>query len=168
MLEVHDYSNRRGVLVPFLPAIYNLLKETAAKEPHSILEPPEHIVLWRQAMNKKLVEVHRRWLIVTDGPKLTGLMFYHFDKDKNINLDELRIDWAYRNNPTVFTLLHDRFINEPAVKKTAAVFAGANIKKEANQELLAAVGMDKPFEGGLEPLGSPVDAAAALKLRYTK
>jgi hypothetical protein len=168
MLEIHDYSNRRGVLVPLLPKIHALLKETAEKETLAAFEPPEHIILWKQTMHKKLVEIHRRWLMVLDGPALAGFMFFHFGRDKNIYLDEIRTAWAYRHNKGVFTLLHDRFINDPHIKSKTdiTVYGGVNIRREANQEILASVGFEQTFENNLEPLGSPSEAAAILKLRY--
>jgi hypothetical protein len=168
MLAVHDYSSRRGVLVPLLPQIHALLTETAKKDSLAGIEPPINIILWKQQMNKQLVDINRKWLVVLNGNILAGLFFFRFLPDGNIYLDELRIAWAYRNNNAVFTLLHDRFINDPAVKKAADVFGGMNIKKEKEQEILASVGFEQEYENKPEPLGNPVDAAGILKIRYLR
>ena len=168
MLESHDYSGRRGVLVPLMPKVHALLTETAKKEPLAGIEPPINIILWRQEIYKLLVEIHRRWLMVMDGPAIAGLMFFYFDKNGDTYINELRIAWPYRHNNGVFPLLIDRFMKDPGVKNSKNVFAGPNVKKEANQELLASVGFEAHFENGWEPLGNPTDAAGVLKLRYLR
>ena len=168
MLEISDYSGRRGVIVPLLPKIHALLKETAEKDTLAAFAPPEHYILWKQNAYKKLVEVHRRWLVVLDGPALAGFLFYHFETSIDVYIDELRIAWAYRNNGAVFTLLLDKFANNHEVRKVTSVFASLAVKKETSQEILASVGFGETFEGGWEPLGSLSDAVGALKLRYGK
>jgi hypothetical protein len=169
MLEITDFSNRRGAVVPLLPKIHAMLAASANKDTVAGLKPPANYILWKQEISKQLIDISRRWVTVMDGTDVAGLLFYRFDaKGENIYVDELRIAWAYRNNNNVITLLHDRFINDNSVKKASAVFAGANVKREANQEILATVGFEATFADGLEPLGKPADAAAAFKLRYSR
>jgi hypothetical protein len=114
------------------------------------------------------VDIHRRWLVVLDGPALAGLFFFHFKPDGNIHLDELRIAWPYRNNNAVFNQLLSRFTNDPSVKNAPAVFAGKNIKRESAEEMLASVGFEEHNAGGNDPLGSPGEAAGALTVRYIR
>jgi hypothetical protein len=167
MLEVHDYSNRRGIMVPMLKKFHEMLRETAEKDSMAACPPPENYILWKQNMHKKLVDINRRWFLVLDGKTVAGLMFFYFERDR-IYIEELRIAWAYRNNSIAFTLLIDKFINDNTVRKSSAVYAGINVKREPNQEILASVGFGESFENGWEPLGTPQDAAGALKLRYIK
>jgi hypothetical protein len=169
MLEVNDYSNRRGAMVPLLPKIHEMLAEASARDTVAGIKPPINYILWKQEISRRLVDIYRRWVAIMDGPVVAGVFFYHFgDKDKSIYIDELRIAWAYRNNNTVINMLCDRFANDNAIKKVSSVYASENIKKESSQEILATVGFEKQFENGWEPLGNPVDAAAAIKLRYSR
>jgi hypothetical protein len=168
MLEIHDYSNRRGVLVPFLPKIHKLLTETANMDKSAGIEPPVNFIIWRQEYGKRLVEVNRRWLVALDGSLLVGVFFFHFLNESEIYLDELRVAHKYRNHNAVITLFHDRFVSDFAVKKVTAVFAGPTIKKESHQEKLAAVGFGEHYENEREPLGEPAKAAAELKRRYLR
>jgi hypothetical protein len=167
MLEITDYSNRRGALVPMFPKIHALFAENATKDTLARFTPPENIILWKQRYRKLLLEINRRFLLVIDGYAITGLMFYHF-KDGAVYLDELQIGWYYRNNPAVFNLLIEKFVNSNEVKAVSMVYAGANIKSPADKELLASVGFTEKFPEGFEPLGSVSEAAGALKLRYIR
>ncbi len=167
MLEITDYSNRRGGLVPLLPKIHALFAENAAKDALARFAPPQNIILWKQRYHKLVVEINRRFVLVADGSAIAGLMFYHF-RDKAVYLDELQVAWQYRHNQAVFNLLMDRFVNSNEVKAVTAVFAGENIKSPADKELLASVGFTETFPDGWEPLGNVTDAAGALRTRYIR
>jgi hypothetical protein len=167
MLELTDYSNKRGGLVTLLPKIHALFTENAAKDTLARFAPPENIILWKQRYNKMVVEISRRFLIVTDGTAIAGLMFYHF-KDGSVYLDELQIAWHYRHNQAVFNMLTERFSNSNEVKAVTAFYAGANIKSPADKELLASVGFMETFPDGWEPLGNLAEAVGALQTRYIR
>jgi hypothetical protein len=97
---IHDYSNRRGVLVPLLPKVHALLKEIAERDKISGLETPEHVITWQQKKRKELTEINRRFLIAMDGEILAGIFFYRYE-GKKIFLEDVQTAWAYRNNPRV-------------------------------------------------------------------
>jgi hypothetical protein len=167
MLEIMDFSSRRGGLVPLLPKIHAMLTENAAKDVLAGYRQPENIILWKQKAYKELVETHRRFLLVTDVQSVAGLLFYHFN-DSAAYIDELQTAWQYRGNTAVFNLLADKFAANKDVKACTQIFAGENIKSPADKELLASVGFKETFPGGWEPLGSLPEAVNALRLRYQR
>jgi hypothetical protein len=167
MLEITDYSGRRGGLVAFLPKIHALFAENAARDALAGFKQPENIILWKQKYSKELIEIHRRFLLVTDLQSIAGLMFYHF-KGGAVYIDELQTAWQNRNNPAVFNMMIDKFSTSNEVKSCAEIFAGTNIKSSADKELLASVGFKETFPGGWEPLGSLTEAVGALRQRYQR
>lgn len=174
MLEVIDYSSRRGVIVPLLGQVYALLAENAEKDKLAGLTPPANIILWKQTMNRYLVDIRRRWLFVMDDTVVAGLMFFRFGEDpQSVYIDELQIAWLYRRNEAVLAMLLDKFQSDRSVKACTQVYAGERIKKEEAKEILASVGLSESRAGKPAPsdaddplLGTPREAVNALKLRY--
>ena len=167
MLEVYDYSNRRGVIALMLTKIYAVMAENAEKDRQASLPPPGNRVLWTQRYKKIVVEINRRWLFVMDGNSIAGFLFYRLEENgSRIYLDEFMLAWPYRHNAPVFTMLLDKFMNDRAVRDASEVFAGERIRIEHDKEMLAAVGFKDEYADGYESLGAPDKAADALKLRY--
>jgi hypothetical protein len=166
MLEVKDYSARRGVIVPILPKIHAMIKENAEKDTIAGIAPPEHIITWTQKMRKLLMDIKRRFLVASDGGNLAGIFFYRYDETK-IYIEDLQIAWAYRNNPGVIEGFLKR-LEFDAGTKDATFFVSERVKIEADKEILAAKGFKETHDGGWEELGSLQKTAAALKLRYNR
>ncbi|MCL2225972.1 MAG: hypothetical protein FWB96_13475 [Defluviitaleaceae bacterium] len=163
-MEIHDYSSRRGALVPLLPKIHAMLKENASRDKLSVTEPPEHIISWRQKMRRTIVDINRRLLVALDGGSLAGIFFYRYD-GANIYIEDVQTAWTYRKNPAVIEGFLKR-LEYDAGTKTATFFVGERVKIEADKEMLAAKGFKEAHEGGWEKLGTLSQAAAAIKLRY--
>ena len=180
MLEVHDYSNRRGVLVAMLPAIYDIFTENAREDKLSKSAHPENIIFWKQKMNRHLVDVSRRYLVVNDGALLAGLLFYRLQPEVEkirIYIEDMQVARPWRKNPSVVDLLISRLENAPMVKD-AVFFASNRIRIEANKDLLEPVSIDPSHykspgllkenqDGQWEMLGDLKSATSALKTRYT-
>lgn len=171
MLEIVDYSSRRGVIVSLLPQIYALFSENAKQDVMAGLEPPENIILWKQSMRKALVDVQKHWLFVLDGEHIAGLMFYRMGAGAEtgcVFIEELQMAWRCRQKEAVLALLLDKFLLDRGVNACGEVLSGARIKNDANKELLASVGFGEIYPGGYQTLGAPKSAVAALKLRYQR
>ncbi|MCL2355979.1 MAG: hypothetical protein FWC70_02310 [Defluviitaleaceae bacterium] len=162
MLEVNDYSNRRGIVVPMLPKIHAMLAEIAARDKHS--EPPEHVIIWSQKMRKILMDINRRFIIALDGKFLAGIFFYRHDGG-NIYIEDLQVAWVFRNNPGVIDGFLQRLEYDSAAKD-ATFFASERVKSDADQEILAAKGFKRELEDGWENFGTLAQASAAIKVRY--
>ncbi|MCL1878563.1 MAG: hypothetical protein FWF80_06870 [Defluviitaleaceae bacterium] len=166
MLEINDYSNRRGVIVPMLPKIHAMLVENATRDKLASLEPPEHLIVWSQKMRKVLTDVSRRFFVAQDGGFLAGIFFYRYEGEK-IFIEDVQIAWAFRNNPGVIDGFLQRFDYDQGTKD-ATFFASERIKSEADKEMLASKGFKKELEDGWERLGTYSQAVAAIKLRYNR
>jgi hypothetical protein len=172
MLEIIDYSSRRGAIVPLLPKVHALLKELSEKERLCGLEPPENWVTWRQKMNPLLLDVQRRYLFAIDVEKpdkreVLGYLFYRCSPQEadRLYIDDMQIAWAHGINPAVAEGLINKLQNDPRAK--AAMFFGSErLRKMADKEILAGVGFKEHFPDGWEPLGNVREAMGALKLRY--
>ena len=117
-------------------------------------------------MGKNLSDVNRRFLVALDGPVLAGVFFYRYE-GSNIYVEDLQINWAYRNNPKVLEGLLKKLDYDHGTKD-AIFYAGERIKAEADKEMLASVGIKEVHENGWEQLGKLSSAVAALKLRYNR
>lgn len=166
VLQINDYSNRRGVIVQFLPKIHALLKENAERNPQAGLEPPEHVIRWQQKMRSVLIDINRRFFVALDGNNLAGIFFYRYDGDK-ILVEDVQTAWSYRNNPNVIDGFLKRLEYDQGAKD-ATFYAGERVKLDADKELLANKGFKDTHEGGFEKLGTLSQAAGALKLRYNR
>jgi hypothetical protein len=169
MLEIHDYSSRRGVLVPLLPKIHAMTKDNVAKDKLTNLEPPEHVVTWTQKMRKVILDINRRFIVAVDGGNLAGIFFYRSDLrvGKKIFIEDVQVAWAYRNNPHVI----DNFLKKLEYDqntKDATFYASERIKIDHDKELLAAKGFKTTHEDGWERLGTFSEAAGAIKIRYNR
>jgi len=175
MLEINDYSNRRGVIVPMLPKIHAMLAENATRDKLASLEPPEHLIIWTQKMRSVLTDVNRRFFIAQDGGFLAGIFFYRYEKTDaqtdagaKIFLEDVQVGWAFRNNSGVIDGFLQR-LDFDAPAKDATFFASERVKSEADKEILAAKGFKKELdENGYEKLGNYSQAVAAVKLRYNR
>jgi hypothetical protein len=174
MPEAIDYSARRGAIVPLLPKIHALMKESAALDRLGGLEPPENFVNWRQRVGAQLLDINRKWLFsmeIAGAEKrdVIGFLFYRYDAEKpdTLYVEDLLIAWAHHNDPAVLAGLLGKLENDPRAK-SAAFFCGERIKAPADKELLASVGFKETFPDGWEPLGNLKEAISALKLRYTR
>ncbi len=165
MLEVNDYSNRRGALVPLMPKLHALLTENAEKDTLAAYAKPENIIFWKQKMGKAFLDIGNKFLLVTDGADIAGLMFYRIENGAAY-LSQLQTAWRYRHNPAVLEMMLEKFVYNNEVKACAKVFAGENIRSPRNKELLAAVGFKETFPDGWEPLGNAAEAAGTLRARY--
>jgi hypothetical protein len=166
MLEVIDYSNRRGVVSQLLDKVYALLNENAQKHKLSNLPPPGNKILWKQNYKKLLVDVSRRWVFAMDGKNIAGFIFYRYGEDKRIFIEEFIISWQYMGNNNVFTMLMDKFMRDNLVKSCSEVMAGQHIRIEHDKELLASVGFKEEYADGYQSLGGPAKASGALAIRY--
>ncbi|MCL2577219.1 MAG: hypothetical protein FWE27_04115 [Defluviitaleaceae bacterium] len=166
MLEINDYSSRRGVLVPMLPKIHEMLKINAERDKLSGLEPPEHIIMWQQKMRKSITDINRRLFVALDGGILAGIFFYRYDGE-NIFIEDVHTAWAYRNNPGVIDGFLKR-LEYDAGTKNATFFVGERVKIDADKEMLAAKGFKETHTDGWEKLGTREQASAAIKLRYNR
>ena len=164
-MEIHDYSSRRGALIPLLPKIYEMLKDNSERDKLSGLAPPENIITWKQKTGKAILDVNRRLLVALDGGVLAGIFFYRHD-GTDILIEDVHTAWAYRRNPGVI----DGFLKKleyDAGTKNATFYASDRVKIDADKEMLAAKGFKATYEDGREKLGTLAQAAAAIKIRYT-
>ena len=166
MLEFFDYSNRRGVLVGWLPKIHTLLKNNALRDTLAGIQPPEHIVTWTQKMKAGLLDINRRFLVATEGTMLAGILFYRHENG-NVYIEDLHVDWAFRKNPQVVEGLLKK-LEFDTNAKDATFYASERIKSDADKEILASVGFKESHEGGWENLGGLSTTIGILKLRYNR
>ena len=166
MIEVFDRSGRRGVLVPMLKKIHELIATNALRDTAAGLPPPDNYIIWSHKMRKQLVDIKWRFLVAMDGATIAGLMFYRY-LDTAIYIEELQIAWAYRKNPQVIEGLLRKLEFDPGTK-VAVFYANDRMKLEPDKEILASVGFRDEHEGGWECLGSFADAVNAIKLRYNR
>ena len=164
MLEIMDYSSRRGVIVPILAKIHAILKENAEKD--KTQEPPPHIITWQQDKRKELLDINRRYLVALDGNVLSGFFFYRYDGGK-IYIEDIQVAWSHRNNPHVIDGFLKKLEFDPGTKD-AAFYASERVKRDADKEMLASKGFKEEHEGGFEKLGTFSQASAAIKIRYSK
>ncbi|MDR1664177.1 MAG: hypothetical protein LBR83_04550 [Clostridiales bacterium] len=167
MLEAIDYSSRRGVIVPMMDMIYDLIAENIEKDKQAGFPPLENKIIWKQRFRVALMEIERRWVFVMEGKLTTALLFYRFSGGDKLFIDELMVAWPYRNNKMIFPMLLDKFRFDDAVKKYSAIYAGERVRVEENAEILAAAGFKGEYENGYQLLGSLPEAVDALKMRYT-
>jgi hypothetical protein len=168
MLEINDYSSRRGVIVQLLPQIHALLKANA-QEKLTNLVPPEHVITWTQKMRRVVLDINRRFIVAVDGGNLAGIFFYRSDlrNGKKIFFEDVQVSSKYKNNPLVI----DGFLKKLEFDqnaKDATFYASERIKIDFDKELLAAKGFKVEHEDGWEKLGDFKDAAGALKIRYNR
>ena len=166
MLEFHDYSGRRGALVPLLSKMHAMFTENATKDTTAGIAPPEHFVTWRQKAGNRLLDINRRFLIAYDGGNLSGVMIYLYDGE-DVYIEELQIGWIYRNNPHVLEGLLKKLEFDVGLKEVT-FFASDRVKLDSDKEKLAAVGLNDTHKDGWEKLGSLSQTTAAMKARYNR
>jgi hypothetical protein len=183
MLEINDYSSRRGVLVPLFPKIHAMLKENSERDKFSNLEPPEHLIIWQQKIRQVILDINRRFIVAMDGGNLAGIFFYRIGKvdgvgkidgigkvdgnEGKIFIEDVQAAWSYRNN----THIIDGFLKKLEFdkhSKDATFYASQRIKIDYDKELLAAKGFKTVHEDGWEKLGTYSQAAGAIKIRYNR
>lgn len=157
-MNIVDLSNRRGAIVHLLPQVYALMKADGHDLPN--------IILWTHDMNKKIVDINRKWIFALQGTKdVRGAMLYRLDADgRSVYID------AILGGSGLFDALIKKFEQDALVKAREAFYVGRNIKREAAEEAFEAVGLadDSVFNAeGYQLLGGLSEAAGALKLRYT-
>lgn len=165
-MEINDYSNRRGVIVPMFSRIHAMIKENVERDKYAGLEPPEHVITWTQKMSKVVLDINRRFIVAKDGGNLAGIFFYRYD-GSNIFIEDVQTAWAYRNNHNVI----DGFLKKLEYDqgtKDATFFASERIKIDADKEILASKGFKVTYENGWEKLGTFSQAAAAIRIRYNR
>lgn len=166
MLEINDYSSRRGILVPLLSKIYTMFKENAERDKLADIPPPEHLITWQHKIRKKLLDINRRFLVAMDGGMLAGVFFYRYE-GADIYIEDVQTAWAFRNNPYVINGFLKKLEYDHGTKE-ATFFVSDRIKVDSDKELLARKGFKDKYEGGWEKLGTFSQAVAAIKLRYNR
>jgi len=169
MIEITDYSGRRGALVPLFPRIHEITKENALRDKVAKLEQPEHVVTWQHKMRKVILDISRRFVVARDGAFLAGIFFYRFDAQdrQKVYIEDVQVAWAYRNSTDVMDGFLQRVEKDPiAGVKGVTFFASKRIKIDADSEKLLSRGHTFERENGWEKLGTFAQAAAALKTRY--
>ena len=166
MIEINDYSGRRGVLVAMLPKIHAIMKDNAGRDKFGLTKQPEHLVTWQQKTRQTITDIRRRLIVAQDGEMIAGILFYLCDGGK-VFIEDVQVAWAYRNNPTVIDGFIRRLECDPG-SKDAVFFASERIKTDANTEILASKGFKKTYENGMEELGTLSQACQALKIRYSR
>ena len=162
-MTIHDYSNRRGVLVPLLPKVHALLKEIAERD--KLSEAPEHVITWQQKKRLELTDINRRFLVAMDGEILAGIFFYRYaDSATKVFLEDVQVAWSYRNNPRVIEGFLKK-LEYDAGTKDAAFFTSERIKHDADKEILASKGLATETDN---ELGSFPQMVAAMKIRYNR
>ena len=171
MLEALDYSNRRGIIVPMLEGIYKMISEQASGDKRANLPPLPNRVIWKQRMRRELVDIKTRWIFALDGAAIAGFLFFRAAEESGGGLsayiEELAIAAEYRGEGLALGALIDKFMNENYIRGGPRVFAGERIRRGDGEELLASVGLGGEYPGGYEPLGTPNEAAEALRDRYS-
>ena len=163
MVEVQDFSSRRGAIVPVLPSVHAMLAENSKHIAST--SPPEHIIIWTQKMRKILMDINRRFFLAMDGKIVAGVFFYRIEGG-NVFFEDVHVAWTYRNNSSVVDGFVQR-LEYDASLKGATFFAGKNVRSDADQEILMAKGFERGLdENGYEKLGTLSQAAGALKARY--
>ena len=157
MLNIVDLSRRRGAIVHLFPQVYRLIKNDGIELPN--------IILWKKDMNKKVVDVNRRWVFALEGTKIVkGMLFYHLEADgHSIYIDTLIAAGG------IFDGLIKKFEQDDAVKAGEAFYVSRDIKREADEEILKNVGLhdDSVFDDeGYQLLGGLNEAVRALRVRY--
>ena len=172
MLEVYDYSSRRGVLVSFLPKMHELLKSNASKDKYSSIKPPSHYITWSHAEKIKLLDINRKFLIANVFQKFAGYLIYRLDASNNsIYIEALHI--VYKHTKTVQIiegLLKKLELDDNA--KDAIFFVGDGVKMEEN-ELILSSAMHKHEPKNVvsdsnewENVGNFAEMANIIKIRY--
>ena len=159
-MNILDFSNRRGTIVHLLPQVYALLKKEGVNLPN--------IIIWKHAMNKAVVEIHRKWVFALEGNKIVkGLLFYHLSSDgKSCYIDSL-----VATDSKLAEALLKKFEQDDIVKERQAFYISRHVKKEASEEVLETVGLQDESvfnEHGFQPLGGLADTVSALKVRYLR
>ena len=167
-MEIHDFSARRGALVPYFSQIHAMIKENALRDRFGNLQPPEHLVTWQHKMRKELVDINRRFVVALDGGQLTGVLFYRVD-GTDIYIEDIQVAWAHRNNPAIIDGFLKRLEHDQTAGAKGAVFyASERIKIDMDTEKLVARGHKVERVDGWEQLGTLAQTAAALKIRYNR
>ncbi|MCL1843868.1 MAG: hypothetical protein FWF79_08645 [Defluviitaleaceae bacterium] len=166
MLEIIDYSSRRGAIVPFLTKMHAVIKENSLRDKLAGMKPPEHVITWSQKMRKVLLDINRRFYIALDGQMLAGVFFYRVDGGKAF-IEDVQVAWAYRNNAHVI----DGFLRKleyDVSLKDSTFYASERVKADADAEMLASKGFKKKYVDGWEELGTLSQASQAIKIRYSR
>jgi len=166
MIEITDFSGRRGAVVPILPKIHELLKTNATQDKLTSVEAPEHIVIWQQKMRRFILDINRRLFIAQDGNDVVGIFFYRHD-GANIMIEEVQIAWKSRHNQLIMDGFLKKLEQDPKTRD-ATFFADVRIKKNSDKEMLAAKGLKDAADNEPEQLGTFGQAAAAMKIRYAR
>ena len=157
MVNIVDLSRRRGAIVHLLPQVYELMKKNYAELPH--------IIFWKKEMDKKIIDINRRWVFALEGTKIVkGLLFYNISRDrKTVYVDSLIAAGI------VFNELLIKFEYDDAVKSAEAFYISRDIKNEANTEMLKNVGLQDESvfnDEGYQLIGGLTDVLQVLKIRY--
>ena len=166
MIEIYDYSNRRGILVPMLPKMYEIITKNATLDKMAGIAPPEHIITWQHRVKKELTDLSRRFIVAMDCGTLAGFLFYRY-QGGDVYIEELQIAWIQRNKPQIL----DGFLKKlelDAGTENALFYVNDRIKTEASKEILASVGLREKHEGGWECLGDRTATSTALRIRYIR
>jgi|GEM_PF-6228354 len=126
---IHDYSTRRGVLVPLLEKVHAMYRELAEHDKLSGLAMPEHIITWTQKRRKELVDIERRFFVALDGGELVGFFFYKHEGE-NILLEDVQ------GSPEVIEGFLKKLEYDTAAKDKT-FYAGERIRRCADEEIVA-------------------------------
>jgi hypothetical protein len=168
-MEFIDYSSRRGVLAQILPKVHEVYAANARDDKSAFLPPPEHIISWTQTMRRVVLDVNRRFLVAMDGERLAGFLFYRVasvGQEKEVYIEDLQLAPLYRGKSGIVEGLTRKMEFDAAVKDST-VYAGERVRRDADEEMLAAKGATERTSG-YEKLGSFSKAAGHLKIRYTR
>ena len=171
MIEITDYSGRRGAMVPLFPKIHEITKENVQRGKFAKLEQPEHVVTWQHKMRKVILDISRRFIVARDDAFLAGIFFYRIDAQNQqiVYVEDVQVAWAYRNSSEIMDGFLRRVEKDPiAGVKGVTFYAGKRIRIDVETEKLVARGHKFERESGWEKLGTFAEAAAALKARYSK
>ena len=161
MLEAVDYSGRRGVIVQFLPQVYEIILRDARADRAETIEPPENIIFWKQRMRKELVDTSRRYIFLMENDAVRGFAFYRFGEGSRVYLDEFQVTTRGGLDLLLTKLQQDTSL---AAKE---FYAGGRIRVDRDEEMLAAVKLSRGRgEDGFESLGGLSETVNILRLRY--
>jgi len=152
MLAAYDYSSRRGAIVPLLPRVHAILTHHSADK-STFITAPGNITIWRQQMNKLVIDVNRRWIIALDDKILVGFLFYRHDGN-NIIIDYLQLAQGY--DIKVVELMLKKLEFDPAAREARYV-KGEFVLPEIHKS---------PVPN--EDLGTMAEAMTVIRQRYSR
>jgi len=167
-VEVIDYSQNRGEIVPLLPRMFGIIAANMREIALTGNTIEEDRISWTQAMHEELRSPDKHWIFVFSGETLAGYTLYRIAGD-TLHMDEIQVAKGFQRDGKAFPMLMGKMLRDAKEAGVHKLHTYVNRQNTKSRGIVQAMGLAAIGETprGFSYLGRAEDAYAWYFIKFS-